>query len=835
MNHDNKEFLEAEDKEIDRIEKLNINDKLQKSFLSYAMSVIISRALPDIRDGLKPVQRRIIYGMNEMGVYSNVAHKKSARIVGDVMGKYHPHGDSSIYDAMVRMAQPFSYRYPLVDGHGNFGNIDGDGAAAMRYTEARMSKIASEMVRDIDKNTVNFIDNYDGTEQEPVVLPARIPNLLVNGTTGIAVGMATNIPPHNLGEVIDGIQALIHNKDITIEELMNYIKGPDFPTGGQILGLSGLYKAYTTGNGTIVIRSKAEIESNEKNGKNSIIITEIPYMVNKTKLIERIAEIAKNKVVEGITDIRDESNRKGIRIVIELRKDVNPEVMLNNLYKYTQLQTSYGINMICLVNNAPKAVSLKEALEEYLKFQVEIITRRTEFDLEKALARLHILAGYIIAQDNIEEIIKIIRETNDGSEKEKLIERFGLSDIQATAILDMQLRRLSGLNREKILQEQAELEAQVIEYRRILGSEEAKYEIIENELIDIKNKYNDDRCSEICLHTDLNIENEDLIPREDVIITLTSSGYAKRMKQDAYRVQNRGGVGITGIKTKEDDDVSLIIPTSTHDYLYFFTNYGRVYAIKAYQIPESSRTSKGSPIVNYITFKEGEKLAAVTRIPTVENNFKYLFFVTKDGIVKRTSITEFENIRTNGKYAITLREGDELFGVCLTDGNKEIVLGASNGKSIRFKEDDVRVMGRTASGVTGMRFKEDDDYIVGMAVIDDDASEILVVTEKGFGKRSDASLYRLQSRGGTGVKALNVTEKNGHLVTLKAVNDKEDLIITTDKGVVIRMHIKDISITGRAAQGVKLIKLKDDQTISTIATIPADEDEKVEEITEEGC
>ena len=835
MNHDNKEFLEAEDKEIDRIEKLNINDKLQKSFLSYAMSVIISRALPDIRDGLKPVQRRIIYGMNEMGVYSNVAHKKSARIVGDVMGKYHPHGDSSIYDAMVRMAQPFSYRYPLVDGHGNFGNIDGDGAAAMRYTEARMSKIASEMVRDIDKNTVNFIDNYDGTEQEPVVLPARIPNLLVNGTTGIAVGMATNIPPHNLGEVIDGIQALIHNKNITIEELMNYIKGPDFPTGGQILGLSGLYKAYTTGNGTIVIRSKAEIESNEKNGKNSIIITEIPYMVNKTKLIERIAEIAKNKVVEGITDIRDESNRKGIRIVIELRKDVNPEVMLNNLYKYTQLQTSYGINMICLVNNAPKAVSLKEALEEYLKFQVEIITRRTEFDLEKALARLHILAGYIIAQDNIEEIIKIIRETNDGSEKEKLIERFGLSDIQATAILDMQLRRLSGLNREKILQEQAELEAQVIEYRRILGSEEAKYEIIENELMDIKNKYNDDRCSEICLHTDLNIENEDLIPREDVIITLTSSGYAKRMKQDAYRVQNRGGVGITGIKTKEDDDVSLIIPTSTHDYLYFFTNYGRVYAIKAYQIPESSRTAKGSPIVNYITFKEGEKLAAVTRIPTVENNFKYLFFVTKDGIVKRTSITEFENIRTNGKYAITLREGDELFGVCLTDGNKEIVLGASNGKSIRFKEDDVRVMGRTASGVTGMRFKEDDDYIVGMAVIDDDASEILVVTEKGFGKRSDASLYRLQSRGGTGVKALNVTEKNGHLVTLKAVNDKEDLIITTDKGVVIRMHIKDISITGRAAQGVKLIKLKDDQTISTIATIPADEDEKVEEITEEGC
>ena len=731
---------------------------------------------------------------------------------------------------MVRMAQPFSYRYPLVDGHGNFGNIDGDGAAAMRYTEARMSKIAAEMVRDIDKNTVDFIDNYDGTEQEPVVLPARIPNLLVNGTTGIAVGMATNIPPHNLGEVVDGIVALIHNKDITIEELMNYVKGPDFPTGGQILGLSGLYKAYTTGNGTIVIRSKAEIESNEKNGKNSIIVTEIPYMVNKTKLIERIAEIAKNKLVEGITDIRDESNRKGIRIVIELRKDVNPEVMLNNLYKYTQLQTGYGINMICLVNNAPKAVSLKEALEEYLKFQVEIITRRTQFDYDKALARLHILEGYIIAQDNIEEIIKIIRETNDGSEKDKLMERFGLTDIQATAILDMQLRRLSGLNREKILQEQAELQTQIKEYQRILGSEEAKLELIEKELLDIKNKYGDERKSEICLHTDLNIENEDLIPREDVIITLTASGYAKRMKQDVYKVQNRGGVGITGIKTKEDDDVWQILPTSTHDYLYFFTNLGRVYAIKAYQIPESSRQAKGSPIVNYISFKEGEKLAAVTSVPAKENDNKYLFFVTKEGVVKRTNLTEFENIRTNGKYAITLKEGDELFGVELTDGNKEIVLGASSGKSIRFNENDVRVMGRSAAGVTGMRFKDDSDYIVGMAVIGNDSQEILVVTEKGYGKRSDATLYRLQTRGGTGVKALNVTEKNGKLVTLKAVNDKEDLIITTDKGMIIRMHIKDISVTGRATQGVKLIKLKEDQAISTIATIPAEEDE-----VEEGC
>ncbi len=828
MNHDNKEFLEAENQEVDRIEKLNINEKLQKSFLSYAMSVIISRALPDIRDGLKPVQRRIIYGMNEMGVYSNVAHKKSARIVGDVMGKYHPHGDSSIYDAMVRMAQPFSYRYPLVDGHGNFGNIDGDGAAAMRYTEARMSKIAAEMVRDIDKNTVDFIDNYDGTEQEPVVLPSRIPNLLVNGTTGIAVGMATNIPPHNLGEVIDGIVALIHNKEITIEELMKYIKGPDFPTGGQILGLSGLYKAYTSGNGTIVIRSKADIETNEKSGKSSIIVTEIPYMVNKTKLIERIAEIAKNKIVEGITDIRDESNRKGIRIVIELRKDVNAEVMLNNLYKYTQLQTSYGMNMICLVNNSPKAVSLKEALEEYLKFQVEIITRRTKFDLDKALARLHILEGYIIAQDNIDEIIKIIRETNDGSEKEKLIARFNLTDIQATAILDMQLRRLSGLNREKILQEQADLHVQIEEYQRILSSDDIKLETIEKELLEIKNKYANERKSEINLHADLNIENEDLIPREDVIITITSSGYAKRMKQDVYKVQNRGGVGITGIKTKEDDDVWKIIPTSTHDYLYFFTNLGRVYAIKAYQIPESSRQAKGSPIVNYITFKENEKIAAITSIPTSENTYKYLFFVTKEGIVKRTNIEEFKNIRTNGKYAITLREGDELFDVALTDGNKEIVLGCSSGKSIRFKEDEVRAMGRSASGVTGMRFKQDNDYIVGMAVIDSDSSEILVVTENGYGKRTDAGEYRLQSRGGTGVKALNVTERNGKLVTLTAVNDNKDLIITTDKGVNIRIRIKDISVTGRAAQGVKLIRLKDEQSISTIAVIDALEEEDLE-------
>ena len=831
MKHDNEEFLEAEKQEFDKIEKLNINDKLKNSFLSYAMSVIISRALPDIRDGLKPVQRRIIYGMNEMGVYSNVAHKKSARIVGDVMGKYHPHGDSSIYDAMVRMAQPFSYRYTLVDGHGNFGNIDGDGAAAMRYTEARMSKIAMEMVKDIDKNTVDFTDNYDNTEREPVVLPSKFPNLLVNGATGIAVGMATNIPPHNLGEVCDGVIALIHNPDITIDELMNYIKGPDFPTGGQILGLTGLRNGYTTGNGTIIMRAKADIETNERNGKNTIIVTEIPYMVNKTKLIERIAEIAKNKIVEGITDIRDESNRKGIRIVIELRKDVNPEVMLNNLYKYTQLQSSFGINMICLVNNEPKTVSLKDALVEYLKFQIDVLTRKVKFDLDKTLARIHILEGYVIAQENIDEVISIIKNTTDGTEKEKLMERFLLSETQATAVLDMQLRRLSGLNREKILQELSEARDFVVELNSILASEDKKYEIIEKDLLEIKAKYGDERKSEISLHTDLNIENEDLIPREDVIITITKEGYAKRMKQDAYKVQNRGGVGVSGIKTKENDDVSHIIPTSTHDYLYFFTNLGRVYAIKGYQIPECSRQAKGLPLINLITFADDEKLTAVSSIPQGLDDTHALFFVTKKGLVKRSPISEFFSIRTNGKIAISLKD-DELYSVMLTDGNKQIILGASNGKSIRFDENDIRVMGRNASGVRGMRL-EDSDYIVGAALIDENTKEILVVTEKGFGKRSSISEYSLQARGGKGVKALNVTDKNGLLNTLCTVSEDEDLILTTDKGMTIRMHVSDISLVGRASQGVRLIKLKDDQTISNVAIVPRSDDEEVVEVSNE--
>ena len=826
------EVLETEvvEEQFDKVEQLDINNKVKSSFLNYAMSVIIARALPDVRDGLKPVQRRILYGMNELKIYSNVAHKKSARIVGDVMGKYHPHGDSSIYEAMVRMAQPFSYRYTLVDGHGNFGNIDGDGAAAMRYTEARMSKIAMEMLRDIDKNTVNFSDNYDATEIEPNVLPSRYPNLLVNGSTGIAVGMATNIPPHNLGEVIDGVIAVIHNPEITSEELMEYIPGPDFPTGGMVLGRTGLRNAYTTGNGSITIRSKTEIVQ-LKNGKHEILVTEIPYMVNKTRLIERIAEVAKNKIVEGITDLRDESGRDGIKIVIELRKDVNPEVVLNNLFKYTQLQTSYGINMICLVNNSPKAITLKEALSEYLKHQIEIITRRTQFELDKAMARIHISDGYVIAQDNIEEVIQIIRNTTDGTEKEKLIERFNLSEIQAQAILDMQLRRLSGLNREKILNERQELHIACDEYRSILADDNKKNAIIEQELLEIKGRYSDERKSEISLSVDLNIENEDLIPREDVVITITSNGYAKRMKQDAYKAQSRGGVGMSGIKTNENDDVKFIIPTNTHDYLMMFTNKGRVYSIKGYQIPESSRTAKGLPLVNILSMQEDETLAAITRMDVIDDD-NYLFFVTKKGVVKRTQVSQFKHIRTNGIIAIGLAEDDELLQVARTDGNKEIVLGASNGKAIRFNENDVRAMGRTASGVRGMSIGTDDE-IVGMAVVDEQAQDILVVTEKGFGKRSNVDEYRLQGRGGQGVKTVNITAKNGKLIGLRNVSEDNDLIITTDKGVVIRMHVSDISQTSRNTQGVILIRLKDEQQIATIAVVDRQEEPKEEIIDTE--
>lgn len=811
-----------------KIDSVMLSGKLKRSFLNYAMSVIVDRALPDARDGLKPVQRRILYGMDELKVYYNVAHKKSARIVGDVMGKYHPHGDSSIYEALVRMAQDFSYRYPLVDGHGNFGSIDGDGAAAMRYTEARMSKISAEMLRDLRKNTVDFVPNYDATELEPAVLPARIPNLLVNGATGIAVGMATNIPPHNLGEVIDGTIALMENPDLSSEDLMHFIPGPDFPTGGIIMGADGLRQAYNTGTGTIVVRSKCEIiEPKNRKSHAEIIVTEIPYGIRKSTILERIGEVAKEHIVDGIVDLRDESSMRGMRIVIEVRNDVNPHVLLNNLYKYTQLQSSFGINNIALVDGRPEALSLKRALEVYINHQIDVITRRTNFELDEDLKRMHILEGFIIATDHIDEIIKIIRGSMNGEEKDLLMQRFNLSERQAQAILDMQLRRLSGLSRQKTEEEYKFLASEVERLRHILESKENKEEIIKNELLEIKAKYNDKRKSEMALHLDLNIENEDLIPRDDVLITITRGGYAKRMKTSEYRSQSRGGVGITGIKTKENDIVEHVISTSTHDFLLFFTNLGRVYKLKGYQIPEGNRTSKGIPLVNMINFQDGEHLAAVTNISDIANQEQCIFFATKKGIIKRTSVSQFQNIRTNGINAINLTEGDELLQVEVTDGHREIILGASNGKAIRFNEETVREIGRSATGVRGMKLNEGDE-LVGMAVVRDDVKDILVVTEKGYGKRTDADEYRLQTRGGMGVKTLNITDKNGRLASLRAVNDDLDLIATTNKGVTIRMHCADISQTGRAAQGVKLIRLRDDQHVSSIAIVEREDDEVVQ-------
>ena len=811
-----------------KIDSVMLSGKLKRSFLNYAMSVIVDRALPDARDGLKPVQRRILYGMDELKVYYNVAHKKSARIVGDVMGKYHPHGDASIYEALVRMAQDFSYRYPLVDGHGNFGSIDGDGAAAMRYTEARMSKISAEMLRDLRKNTVDFVPNYDATELEPAVLPARIPNLLVNGATGIAVGMATNIPPHNLGEVIDGTIALMENPELSSEDLMHFIPGPDFPTGGIIMGADGLRQAYNTGTGTIVVRSKCEIiEPKNRKSHAEIIVTEIPYGIRKSTILERIGEVAKEHIVDGIVDLRDESSMRGMRIVIEVRNDVNPHVLLNNLYKYTQLQSSFGINNIALVDGRPEALSLKRALEVYINHQIDVITRRTNFELDEDLKRMHILEGFIIATDHIDEIIKIIRGSMNGEEKDLLMQRFNLSERQAQAILDMQLRRLSGLSRQKTEEEYKFLASEVERLRHILESKENKEEIIKNELLEIKAKYNDKRKSEMALHLDLNIENEDLIPRDDVLITITRGGYAKRMKTSEYRSQSRGGVGITGIKTKENDIVEHVISTSTHDFLLFFTNLGRVYKLKGYQIPEGNRTSKGIPLVNMINFQDGEHLAAVTNISDIANQEQCIFFATKKGIIKRTSVSQFQNIRTNGINAINLTEGDELLQVEVTDGHREIILGASNGKAIRFNEETVREIGRSATGVRGMKLNEGDE-LVGMAVVRDDVKDILVVTEKGYGKRTDADEYRLQTRGGIGVKTLNITDKNGRLASLRAVNDDLDLIATTNKGVTIRMHCADISQTGRAAQGVKLIRLRDDQHVSSIAIVEREDDEVVQ-------
>ncbi|MBQ4163659.1 MAG: DNA gyrase subunit A, partial [Turicibacter sp.] len=756
----------------DQIKPHNIAQEMRTSFIDYAMSVIVSRALPDVRDGLKPVHRRILYSMNDLGMHSDKPYKKSARIVGDVIAKYHPHGDSSVYDAMVRMAQDFNYRYPLVDGHGNFGSIDGDGAAAMRYTEARMSKLAMEMMRDINKNTIDFQPNFDGEEQEPVVLPARFPSLLVNGTTGIAVGMATNIPPHNLSEVIDGCLAYMDNPEIDVLGLMQFIKGPDLPTGALILGTKGIRSAYETGYGSIMMRSKCEIVEGH-GGKYSILVTEIPYQVNRERLIEKIAELVKEKRLDGITDLRNESNREGTRIVIELRKDVNPQVMLNNLFKLTQLQVSYGINMLALVEGQPKVLNLKEIIAAYIKHQVEVIVRRTQFDLNKAEDRAHILEGLRIALDHIDRIIAIIRGSSTDEEAlNSLMSEFSLSERQGKAILEMRLRRLTGLERGKIEEEYQGLIALIADLRDILANEDRVHAIIRDELLEIKDKYGDERRTEIVRGSDFDIEDEDLIPEEQVIITLTNNGYIKRQPISTYRSQNRGGRGVQGMGTHDDDYVKELLSTSTHDHLLFFTSKGKVYQKKAYTIPEYGRTAKGLPIVNIIEIAQDEYISAI--IPVKEfNEDEFLFFATREGIVKRTTLSAFGNIRTNGLIALSLREDDELIGVRKTSGNDDIIIASSGGKAVWFDESQVRAMGRTAAGVRGINLEEG-EIAVGMEMVTMD-QEILVVTENGFGKRTSIQEYRKTNRGGKGVKTLTITEKNGTLVAMKAVNGDEDL------------------------------------------------------------
>ncbi len=806
-----------------KVMEINISNEMKNSFLSYAMSVIVARALPDVRDGLKPVHRRILYGMEELGVFPDKQFKKSARIVGDVMGKFHPHGDQAIYDSMVRMAQDFSYRYPLVNGHGNFGSIDGDPPAAMRYTEAKMEKITLEIIKDLKKNTVDFIDNYDGSEKEPKVLPTRIPNLLINGTTGIAVGMATNIPPHNLGEVIDGYIAYIKNPDIELEEMMEYIKGPDFPTGGIVLGQLGIVSAYKTGRGIIRVKAKTEIKE-MVNGKKQIIIKEIPYQVNKTTLIDRIAELAKNKKIEGITDLRDESSLKGMRVILELRKDVNPEVLLNNLYKNSQLQVSFGANMLALVNDKPEVLGLIDIIKHYYNHQIEVLARKTQYDLDKAVQRLHLLEGFIIALDNIEEVIKIIRNSYNDME-EQLIKAFGLSTVQAKAILSMQLRRLSGLERDKINNEVKELHNQIDDLNETLNSVEKQNNILIDEALEMKNKYDDDRRTEIDLFGDFDIEDEDLIPVEDVIIAVTTNGYVKRMNVDVYRSQNRGGRGKTGMHLNENDVIDSIIFTKTHDYLLFFTTLGRVYKMKGYKIPKYGRNSKGLPIVNLLNLVEGESLATVMTLKDFENG--YLFFTTTKGIVKRTKVSDFQNIRMNGIKAITLRDDDYLHSVKLTDGTRDIIIGASNGKAIRFKESDVRNMGRTAMGVKGISLS-DKEMVIGVTSVTEDMNQILAITKLGYGKRTVVDEYRCQKRGGKGVKTINVTDKNGELAKLISVIGNEDLLVITDKGIIIRTPINQISITKRATQGVKIINLLKDHVVSTVALVNSDEEEELE-------
>lgn len=814
----------------ENIKDINLTAEMEESFIDYAMSVIVSRALPDVRDGLKPVHRRILYGMNEMGVTPDKAHKKSARIVGDVMGKYHPHGDSAIYESMVRMAQPFSYRNMLVDGHGNFGSVDGDGAAAMRYTEARMSKIAVEMLRDINKNTVNFQNNYDETEREPEVLPARFPNLLVNGTTGIAVGMATNIPPHNLTEVIDALKILMANSEATTAELMEALPGPDFPTGGLVMGKSGIRRAYETGKGKIIVRAKVHIEE-MKNGKERIVVTEIPYMVNKAKLVERIAELHREKRVEGITDLRDESSREGMRISIEVRRDVSASVVLNNLYKLTSLQTSFGFNMLAIVKGVPKVLSLKSILENYLEHQEEVIVRRTEFDKNKAEARAHILEGLRIALDHIDEIIKTIRSSaSDEIAKQALIDNYELSDRQAQAILDMRLRRLTGLERDKIENEYQELLKLIADLKDILANHDRVLEIISTELDEIQRKYGDERRTELLVGEVLSLEDEDLIEEEDIVITLTHNGYIKRLPSTEFRTQNRGGRGVQGMGVHDDDFVENLVSCSTHDSLLFFTDTGKVYKAKGYEIPEYGRTAKGIPVINLLGIDSSESIEAIINVEGQAEENQYLFFSTRLGTVKKTSVTEFANIRTNGLKAIGLKEDDQLINVTLTNGHENIIIGTHQGYSVTFNEEVVRSMGRSAAGVRGIKLRGD-DYVVGMDILHPE-SEVLAITEKGYGKRTAAEEYAVKGRGGKGIKTVNITEKNGNLAGLTTVTGEEDIMLITNKGVIIRFDIESVSQTGRATQGVRLIRLEEDAIVSTMAKVAKEEVEEIIEETE---
>ncbi|RNB83446.1 DNA gyrase subunit A [Brevibacillus fluminis] len=817
--------------EASRFPKIDISQEMRESFISYAMSVIVSRALPDIRDGLKPVHRRILYAMHDMGLTPDKGFRKSANVVGEVMAKYHPHGDSSIYEAMVRMAQDFNTRYLQVEGQGNFGSVDGDPPAAMRYTESRMSKLSLELLRDIEKETVNFVPNYDGRQDEPVVLPSRFPNLLVNGSGGIAVGMATNIPPHNLTEVIDGVVAMIDNPNITVAELMKIIKGPDFPTAGEILGYSGIRRAYETGRGSITMRAKTLIEENK--GKARIIVTEIPFQVNKARLVEKIAELVREKKIDGITDLRDESDRKGMRIVIELRRDVVPKVVLNNLFKHTQMQSTFGVNMLALVNNRPRVLNLRDMIFYYLEHQREIIRKRTEYDLRQAEARAHILEGLRIALDHIDEIISLIRASQTGDEaREGLMSRFALSEIQAQAILDMRLQRLTGLEREKIENEYQELLTKIAEYRAILADEGKIYAIIRDEISEIQDKFGDDRRTIITIGEDV-IEDEDLIPEEEVVVTLTHTGYVKRLPSSTYRSQKRGGRGVQGISAKDDDFVEHLNITSTHDYLLFFTNLGKVYRLKCYEIPDLSRTAKGTPIINLIQLEKGERVTTVIPVREFRDD-QFLFFATKKGVIKKTELSSFDNIRKVGLIAVNLREDDELIGVRLTDGEQEIIMGTKKGMSVRFKENDARSMGRNATGVKGITLDDDDD-VIDMDVIKENA-EVLIVTAYGYGKRTPISEYRLQSRGGKGIKTHNVTDRSGYVIGLKIVEPGTDLMLITSSGLIIRTEIAGISVMGRYTQGVKLVRLDDNEEVVSVAKVASseEEDEAIEDDREGG-